>query len=489
MKANNLSFIDQIEKCGSNKWILWGTWAIYTLLVITLCSIHEPWGDEYHVWSMVYRLSFPELIDAMRDEGHFCLWHLCVWPWVRIFGMDYHAIFVASTILMSLTVWLLLFKLRFSFIGKLLVIFSSPFIYHFPVISRCYALIPPIVVALAVVYQGKKNPFLYCFLIGLLAHTHAYMEGMVAVLWCLFVYYQVFIPYKQRNVHIAKKNLYASLITVFMVLLAFAQIAGGIIDAKHGTSVAMNRINHPSDWILYIYENHRIRLTATLNQYLGNWIPKIDLPITLSFYCIIVISMFILLQRTDDKKKCLWIICVSVFWQIVFAINIYCMWFQRVYLLYIPILFVLWTWYNEKNRKYVLWVVACFWMLNTPSDYRLLKDITTEFCFDVRLAQQIEKKLPKSAVVYTDEWAQPGMLLKHPIIYIYDAEHRSHVFTNGDDNIIYYLATTRLDTVNIENAKISLLWTGEEGNHEFTGIGHKQEIMLYEIERHETIRK
>lgn len=487
MKANNYSFIDRIEDIGKNKWILWGTWAIYTLFVIALCSIHEPWGDEHHVWSMVYRLSFPELIDAMRGEGHFCLWHLCVWPWVRIFDMDYHAIFVASTILMSLAVWLLLFKLKFSFIGKLLVIFSSPFIYHFPVISRCYALIPPIVVALAIVYQEKKNPFLYCFLIGLLAHTHAYMEGMVAILWCLFVYYQVFIPYKQGDVHLAKKNLFASLITIFMVLLAFVQIAGGIIDAKHGTSVAMNKVSHPTDWILYVYENHRIRLTTTLNQYLGNLIPKIDLPITLTCYCVIVISMFILLQKIDDKKKCLWIICVSIFWQILFAINIYSMWFQRVYLLYIPILFVLWAWYNEKYRKHILWILACFWMLNTPSDYRILKDITNEYCFDVGLAQQIEKELPDSVVVYTDGWAETCMLLKHPVNYAYDAEHLSRVFANSDENVLYYLATINLDTVNIENANISLLWIGEEGNHEFTGIGYKKEIMLYQIERHETI--
>lgn len=489
MKASKLSFIDRLENFNQNKWILWGTWAIYTILVIALCSIHEPCGDEYHVWSMVYRLSFPELIEAMRGEGHFCLWHLCVWPWVRFCDMDYHAIFVASTILMSLAVWLLLFKLEFSFVGKLLIIFSSPFIYHFPVISRCYALIPPIVVALAIVYQEKKNPFLYCFLIGLLAHTHAYMEGMVAVLWCLFVYYQVFIPYKQGNINLAKKSMYASLITIFMVLLAFVQIAGGIIDAKHGTSVAMNQVSHPTDWLLYVYENHRIKLTTSLNQYLGNWIPKIDLPITLTCYCVIVVSMFALLQKTNEKKNCLWIICVSIFWQIIFAINIYSMWFQRVYLLYIPVLFVLWAWYNKNNRKYVLWVVACFWMLNTTSDYRILKDITHEYCFDARLAKQIEEELPDSVVVYTDDWIKTCKLLKHPISHAYDAEHLSRVFMNTDDKVLYYLTTIKLDTLNIDNANISLLWSGEEGNHEFTGNGYCREISLYQIKRNETSLK
>ena len=140
MKAN--SVINKIETWGNNRWILWGIWAAYTMLVVALCSIHEPWGDEHNVWSMVYRLSFSELWDAMRGEGHFCLWHLCVWPWVNLFGMDYHALFVASTILMSGAVWLLLFKLDFSFIGKLLIVFSAPFFYDFPVVSRCYALIP-----------------------------------------------------------------------------------------------------------------------------------------------------------------------------------------------------------------------------------------------------------------------------------------------------------------------------------------------------------
>ena len=486
MKANNL--INKTESLGQKKWFLWSIWGLYTFLVIALCSIHEPWGDEHNVWSMVYRLSFGELWNAMRSEGHFCLWHLCVWPWVNIFGMDYHALFVASSLLMSGAVWLLLFKLEFSFIGKLFIIFSSPFFYYFPVVARCYALIPPILIAIAIVYQKQKNPFLYCFLIGLLAHTHAYMEGMVGILWCLFIYYYVYIPYKHGEPQRAKKNGWASLITIVLVILAFVQIMGGITDAAEGTSVAMNRVNHTTDWLLYVYEKHRIQLSMTLHQHVSSLVPKIDLPITLFLYVAITILLYKLIQLSQRKAECIWIVFVSVIWQILFAINIYCMQFQRVYLLYLPILYITWITYNndKKIKRYATYVVICFWLLNTPAQYDILKDITQEYCSDVSVAKQLEKSITEDYPIIS-YGAESSRLLKKDVLL---ADETKNSLENillevyPTDSILYLITSHDLTSLHNDRLTFNKICTNIEGNNEFTGIGYELEVGLYTVTRH-----
>lgn len=486
MKTNNI--FNKIEAIGQNRWVKWSVWGLYTLLVVFLCSIHEPWADEHNVWRMVYHLSFSELWNAMRIEGHFCLWHLCVWPWVRIFGMDYHAIYVASTILMSGAVWLMLFKLDFSFIGKIFIIFSAPFFYYFPVIARCYALIPPILVALAVVYQKQKNPFLYCFLIGLLAHTHAYMEGMVAVLWCLFVYYYVYIPYRNGEKAKVKRNGYASLITVMLVLLAFVQIIGGIADAAEGTSVAVKNVNAHWQWVMYVYDKHHIQLTATLNQYLSPFIPKIDLPITLSLYVIITILMYKIIRQSANNKEYVWIISVSVVWQILFALNIYNMWYQRVYLLFFPLLYVMWIAYSNEEciRKYVAYICLCLWLLNTPAQYDIIQDIRDVYSYDVAAYKEIESHLADKTQPIINCNSTCGYLLKERTTLLVDQSKLEATLNDEFLGVpeVYVLMPEEIDSSLIRKYDVEYICETMEDANGFTDCGNRRHLVrLYNLKR------
>ena len=158
------------------KIVLWSAFVTYCLWTIVSAVRHEPQWDEYHVWRMVYDMNLSELWHAMASEGHFILWHLLQWPFVKWMGMDYHCLYFVSVPMMILAAYLLLFKLDFSIVGKLLICFSAPFCYYYPIVARCYALIPPVLVGLAILYQQKRYPVLYCLLLGILANTHAYIE-------------------------------------------------------------------------------------------------------------------------------------------------------------------------------------------------------------------------------------------------------------------------------------------------------------------------
>lgn len=484
MKASK--YIDKIETAGKKTWIRWSIWGLYTLLVIFLCSIHEPWADENHVWHMVYHLSFPEMLDAMRVEGHFCLWHLCVWPWVRIFGMDYHTLFIASTLLMSGAVWLILFKLEFSFIGKLFIIFSAPFFYYFPVIARCYALIPPILAAIAAVYQRQKNPFLYCFLIGLLAHTHAYMEGMVAILWCLFVYYYVYIPYRMGKIKRAKTNGYASLITVVFVMLAFLQIMGGISDATAGTSVALKNVNTHEQWVMYLYGHHHIQITTTLHRII-HFVPNMDLPITLLLYVAIIILTYKVVLSSTRRVECIWIIVVATIWQILFALNIYCMWYQRVYLLFFPLLYLLWITYENQViiRKYATYIVLCMWLLNTPAQYDIIRDVMDVYSYDVSAYQKIESQITNKSLPIIDCNTTCGYLMKEETNVIPHVVLDSILKSDFRESLeLYVITPIELESSTVGDFYVRQLCSTIEDTKAFTDCGDRSHIVtLYNLTR------
>ena len=419
----------------------WCIWALYTVIIVFLASRHEPWGDEYNVWSMSYRLSLADIWNAMRIEGHFCLWHYLVAFWVKLFNSDWHALYMVSLPLMSAAAWLLLFKVRFPLLGKLFVIFSAPFLYDFPVISRCYALIPPIVIGLVIAYQNKK-PLLFCVLLGLLANTHVYMEGMVAALWIVFVYEEVIRKWKTEHQQ-ASKCLWYSLVTLALVFIAFIQVGGGIHDAANGVGSAIKSAQGPISWVTLFFKRHQIYLTGYLKEHVNPWIPDVDLVFTLTIAVAAVCAVYESLACKGRKPFIyVFIIFVSCGWQVIFSVNIYAMAYQRVYLMLIPVMMLL-AISHRLHERLVMTVLAmaCIFALNTSRGiFPIWGDITREYSQDLRCSRQIDSIIPSDKALY---YIMPDTgaisffkLLKKDVHELEDTEA---VSTLGDDSYIITL--------------------------------------------------
>lgn len=403
MKAKNLF---------SSPLFLWCIFILFSVWSIISAIQHEPCGDEYHVWRMVRDLSLSELWSAMSSEGHFIPWHLLQWPFVKWFGMDYHCIYIVSVSSMILAAWLMIFKLEFNIWGKILVLFSAPFCYYFPVVARCYALIPPILVGIAILYQKKEKPYLYCLLLGLLANTHAYMEGLVAVLWCLFVYNQVIVLYK-RNPKQAMRNLYASLITILLVLVAFIQVVGGLINVEHGINPPGEGKNTPEMWFSIFNGGNQFKSFYTMHRHI-RLIPKLDVLATIMLWIGVVIGCY---EHIKESKQVKWqMVCILFFgiaWQIFFACNIYGMNCQRIHLPYFIIVFVLWITYEKHTSKWAFIALLAFWLLNTSSQYVIVKDLYTSQGNDAMTAKQYDSLMIHDAPCYTDYLVGVNDLMEH----------------------------------------------------------------------------
>lgn len=158
-------------------------WPVLALLAyvgvnLFLLSRHENWRDEAQAWQIAKNLGLGGLFAQLRYEGHPCLWYLILMPFAKL-GMPFSCMGLISLAFMSVAAWLVLKKAPFSWPVKLVLVFGSFFVYYYPVISRSYSLIPPLLAVLAVLYPCRKEKgILYGAALAALTQTHVYMAGL-----------------------------------------------------------------------------------------------------------------------------------------------------------------------------------------------------------------------------------------------------------------------------------------------------------------------
>lgn len=161
---------------------------LYLFAVLILSAFHEPWEDELQVWCIARDLSLPEMFHQMRYEGQFLLWYLLMKPFAAA-GLSLSTLNIVSVFLTAGAVIPFMMFRGFRLGSKIVILLSAPILFWFPVVSRCYALIPPALCLLAVTYPVRlRHPFTYSLSLLLLVHSHAYMEGLAGILGAFFLW-------------------------------------------------------------------------------------------------------------------------------------------------------------------------------------------------------------------------------------------------------------------------------------------------------------
>ena len=141
-----------------NKILCWLIFLIYAIFTLFVLMHHEIWADEAQVWVLLRDTNFIEMIKLVRTEGHPLLWYFLVFPLTRIFE-GFNAVMsmqILNWLIVLLGVGVFVFKSPFNIYTKIAVMFSSGFLYWYPVIARSYCLIPLLIFLLAMLYP-KQN--------------------------------------------------------------------------------------------------------------------------------------------------------------------------------------------------------------------------------------------------------------------------------------------------------------------------------------------
>lgn len=310
--------------------------SIYALCSLILVLFHENWRDEGQAWLIARDCNFFELLQQLKYEGHFILWYLILMPFAKL-GFPYITTNIISWLITCASVWIILKKAPFKTYKKILFIFTFPMIYLFPVISRCYCLIPLAISLIAVFYKDRtEKPIRYILSIALLANTHVIMLSMVGVLLIGFYYDQIK-SWKNNSPKI-KKNIAISFIIIVVLLILTALPLIGSINTNQTTKKSYSLANLVDMLFKEPFKMIILNYFAFKNMYY------------MQIFILVLSLLFLYFDAADNKKEYTKIAIIFL-WQYFIYAFIYTMSNQRAAIGILVIFFFRWIRIYDNNKQ------------------------------------------------------------------------------------------------------------------------------------------
>ena len=268
----------------------------------------------------------------MKYEGHFLLWYLILMPFAKL-GFPYYTTNIISWAITCLSVWLILDKAPFKFYKRVLLIFTFPFLYLFPVISRCYCLIPLAIVLMCIFYKDRKEkPLRYLLSIVLLANTHVIMLGMVGIVLLDYIL-EFYKDSKNISIEEKKKRIYSFIITIILLIISAIPLVGCLganQELKENNDILLKLLRS----IIYHPREELSKMFFSMNN-------KI----------IIAIAIVLFFYEIKNSPTTTFKMILCIWWQCLICSFIYGSTLQRSSTIILIILYFKWTNIFKENKK------------------------------------------------------------------------------------------------------------------------------------------
>ena len=183
---------------------------LFGILTFIITYYRIPFWDETHAFEIA-RLDFLQILYLTRIEGHNILWFLILKPFSSLKLYPYSMYFINWLFCFS-AVLVLWKKAPFNFWIKLSIIFSTPFIFYFGTVARCYSIGLLFLFLICAEFKNSyKKPYLISILLFLCSNTSILAFIPCFYLWIMFL----FQSFKKKT-----KNI-SGLISIFVINLIF----------------------------------------------------------------------------------------------------------------------------------------------------------------------------------------------------------------------------------------------------------------------------
>lgn len=442
----------------NNKYFIIIVTIIYAIIMITVCCFHEAWEDESQAWLIARDLSLKEISEQMKYEGHSCLWHYILVPFAKT-GLPFDAIKVLGIIPAIITVILILKKAPFSRFSKILIIFSSTFLYYMPAIIRPYSLLPLLVVLLCILYKDRREkPILYGILLALISNLHIILIGFTGMLILTFYVEELIINRKKLSKEQKIKYIIGGLIGIFGILII---VYYAIKGTMYSTVKVPNKISFDlieNNLFIYLYETVLFIFGAKY---------AIHRTIISSISIAIIIIQSVLNTRKQGLiffGSMLWICFVqTVIWNM--QIN------QRAAIPLILLIFYAWCYRYDKmysndkiTSKLVIGLICIVCILSLNETIQLIKDeIERPYVDSRQIAKMIEENIEEGAVIATNNYECTSPI----IAYLSGKDYK--FFDIKYNQYLTYITWSDKERVDIDLKKV----------YEYIGAEDKPKYLLY----------
>ncbi len=396
--------------------------ACYVVMNLLIALRHEMFRDEAQAWLIARDLSLGQLFSQLQYEGHPCLWYLLLFPFAKL-GLPVEIMAVLSLSLMGIAAWLLLTKAPFSNAAKTVCILSGAFVYYLPVISRSYALVPPLLMLTAVLYPDRqKKPVLYALALLMLSQTHVLLCGLVGMLM-LFWALERLALLRKKQVSVGASWLALGImltgVCLLVALLPGATMNDSAMPMRGASDTSVIEVLKRA---FFIFGDAQRTLNSLFLYEHGNWYYSILL---LPLFGACVVFGWRCLRRAPKPTLAF---LAAFAWQMFVYVFVYSYSMQRLLLLLWQFLFCAWLAMAEADQSTTIAHKSCQapqggWNLFTAMNVAVLSlalltipRIYTDVRFEVGVsgfysragdvAHYIQTQLPADAVLIADSEAE-----------------------------------------------------------------------------------
>ncbi len=376
----------------------WVVLIIYLAITGIAVMSHEAYENEAQSFLIVRDLSIPQILSQLRYEGHSFLWYMVLVPFIKLGLPIAYQNFISWAFGIA-TVILILKKFNVSKLLKIIIIFSSGLLYFYTAIARTYAMIPLLLVLIALIYEKRdQHPYIYAILLALLANTHLIMVPTATML-AIFYWGKKLVT---RNINMKKRDFCLSLLIFIIGLTLFGIIIGLSMSNMELVNDNMN-IEGISN-----YQGFYKKIDTTLHTYADFLWGKVSSPDYI-FTLLILALIFCLIGIIDDVEQGL------IFWaQLLFCIIIHSFFWiiisERVMVIIYTLMFWILNSTNKENKglfssansKVTLPTLALIIIvgLSTLPTYKIIKeDVIGNFSTGKSFASYIEKNIDEGATI------------------------------------------------------------------------------------------
>ena len=314
---------------------------LYVVLNVFLIMHHENWRDEAQAWQIAKNVDFAGLFAQLKYEGHPFLWYLILMPFAKL-GLPFGIMNYISLVFMTAAVWLLLKKAPFFWPVKLILIFSSFYVYYYPVISRSYCMIPLLLSVIAILYPRRRELGIwYGMALAFLTQTHVYMIGLSFLLSCFWLGETVCAVWRDKSDKGKSSSLYHALAGLG---LSFASGLFFLWELAGSTEMNTSIDIHISSSFSYNLYRNSVGAQWAVDNALGIGLSEQAWKLTLVGICICVVFLF-----WYSWKEAL-ILAGTFLTQVLMFTYVYLSSEQKAMILIHELIFILWL-ILDKNRK------------------------------------------------------------------------------------------------------------------------------------------
>lgn len=222
-----------------NRLILFFFIVYLVVTFVVAIFFHENWEDEAQAWLTARDCTPLELIGRMRYEGHLLPWYLIIMPFAKL-GFSFKTVNFISWVISGLSAWLILKYLPCKKYKRILFIFTVPMFYFFPVVARCYCLIPLATILLIIFYKNRlQRPMPYLLSVVLMANIHIYCFVFAFILGLDFI-----IDWIRARKNLSKKQHHKLLVcTIIAICIAGISYIPLIGSVDGGSGISLNISN------------------------------------------------------------------------------------------------------------------------------------------------------------------------------------------------------------------------------------------------------